>query len=309
MRPGLVSVVIVNYNRRDDLRQALLSVRRQDYPDVETIVVDNVSTDGSREMVEKEFPEVQLVRSGENLGMAGYSVAFERAAGEFVFQMDNDSEIPDPTVLSEVVQRFRSGPDHLGIVATRVEEYNPASDDIEALRHRDARRGPLDLRMFHSGGVGFRRRAMDEVGGYNRDIFLYCSEIFLEMKFLAAGYSIYSYPEILMLHKGSPVARSNTFLYYHVRNRLWFFRRFGTPLQKLRYLPTMLVYDLGQSLWKRSPGVYFRGVREGLGRMPESVRGLARSDRPAFVLRVDEYGRIFKPTTLVRRVLQKVRGK
>jgi GT2 family glycosyltransferase len=306
--PGLVSVVIVNYNRRDDLRQALLSVRLQDYPHLELIVVDNVSTDGSREMIDSEFPEAQLIRSDQNLGMDGYSVGFRQAKGEFIFQMDNDSEIPDPTVLSQVVDRFQRGPEFLGVVATRVEEFRPGVNDVEELRQRDTRRGPLDLRAFHSGGVGFRRRALHEAGGYNRDIFLYCAEMFLEMSLLAAGYSLFTYPEILMLHKGSPVARSSSFLYYHVRNRLWFLRCFGTPMQRARYMPTMLLYDFSQALWKRSAGAYFRGVREGLGQLPGSLKRIVRSTRPDYVRRVDELGQIFRPLSLARRTITKLRG-
>jgi GT2 family glycosyltransferase len=53
---ALVSVVIVNYNRCDDLRAALHSLKRQDYPQVEIIVVDNASQDDSHAMLAAEFP-------------------------------------------------------------------------------------------------------------------------------------------------------------------------------------------------------------------------------------------------------------
>ena len=58
----LVSVVIVNYNRIDDLRQALESIRTQDYSPYEVIVLDNASTDRSMEMLKNEFPEVKTIR-------------------------------------------------------------------------------------------------------------------------------------------------------------------------------------------------------------------------------------------------------
>src|SRR4051812_47293068 len=90
-----VTVVIVNYNRRDDLRSALRSVLDQDYPDFSVIVVDNASNDGSLDMLTSEFPSVELIPLNENTGMDGYSIGFARAAGPFIFQMDNDSEMPD----------------------------------------------------------------------------------------------------------------------------------------------------------------------------------------------------------------------
>ena len=108
-----ITVVIANFNRCADLREALASVRRQDYPRVATVVVDNASTDGSQEMLAAEFPEVETVALDENRGMAGYSIGFERAESELLFQMDNDSLMPDPQVLSEVVRRFEQGPPEL----------------------------------------------------------------------------------------------------------------------------------------------------------------------------------------------------
>ena len=307
-RPELISVVIVNYNRRDDLREALRSVRAQDYPNIETIVVDNASHDGSRGMIAAEFPEVRLIASDQNLGMDGYSVGFRAALGPYVFQMDNDSELPDPTVLSQVVECFRRGPERLGVVATRIEEYRRGIDDIEELRGRTSLRGPFPSGGFHSGGVGFRRSALDEVGYYNRDVFLYCAEMFVQMQFLAGGYSILYYPEILVLHKFSPVARSERFLYYHVRNRCWFMRLFATPAQRLRFLPPMLLYDLGQAFAKRLPGTYLRAVWEGLGPIPKSLKPL-RSTNADFVAGVNEIGRIFRPGNLLRRIKRQLAGR
>jgi GT2 family glycosyltransferase len=303
----LVSVVIVNYNRRDDLRTALRSVQRQDYPRVEMIVVDNVSTDGSREMLRAEFPEVKLIASEENLGMDGYSVGFREARGEYVFQMDNDSEMPDTNVLSEVVRRFREGPPTLGVVATRVEDVRPG-DDVEAFRRRDLRRGPVNKRQFHSGGVGFRRSMLDQVGYYNRDVFLYGAEMFVEIKFLAAGYQVLYYPEILMLHRYSLSSRSSRFFYYSARNRYWYIRCHASPWQRVRHLPSMLLYDLGQSIWKRRPGAYFKAIWEGFGPLPESLRRTPRSDQPDYVARIDEVAADFSFRRMFRNVLARVRG-
>jgi len=68
MAPPDVSVVVVNWNTEDLLRECLLSVRAHLGSACETIVVDNASVDGSAEMVAGEFPEVHLIRNSENLG-------------------------------------------------------------------------------------------------------------------------------------------------------------------------------------------------------------------------------------------------
>ena len=66
-----VALVIPNLDGEKMLRASLESLAGQDYRDFETVVVDNGSADGSAAMVEKEFPGVQLMRLGRNLGFAG----------------------------------------------------------------------------------------------------------------------------------------------------------------------------------------------------------------------------------------------
>lgn len=298
----LISVVVVNYNRRDDLREAMLSVREQDYPRVEILVVDNGSSDGSAEMLAEEFPEVELIALDENLGMAGYSVGFEKAAGELVFQMDNDSLIPDAGVLTEVARRFAAGPEDLAVVACRVEEYRASSDEPVELRARDDRIGPIDTGGFHSGGVGFRRAHLRAAGGYHREVFLYGSELFLQMKILERGFRIHFFPEILMLHKSSGVARSSAGVYFELRNRYWFMRRFARRGQQVRYLPFMILYDLVYSLARRRPGAFFRALKDGFATIPGELGQPLRSARPQFVRKVDEVGRRFGLAALVRSI-------
>ncbi len=300
-----VTVVITNFNRRDDLRLAIASIERQDYPHREIIVVDNISTDGSREMLRHEHPDVELIALDENLGMAGYSVGFERARGEIIFQMDNDSQMPDTTVLSQVVERFAEGSDQLAAVACRVEEYDLESDDIEALRAKDLRRGPIDSGGFHSGGVAFRRSLIAQTGYYHRSVFLYGSELFVEMKLLAQGFDVHFFPEILMLHKSSKVARSGRGLYFELRNRYWFLRRFGNLSHKLRFFPLMMLHDLFFAIFKRSFGTYVQALRDGFGAMPLDL-GPLPSKQPRFQRRLEEFGHWFGPVALCRRIWQRI---
>jgi GT2 family glycosyltransferase len=297
MSEPLISVVIANYNRRDDLAAALASVEAQRYPRVETIVVDNASTDGSRTMLARDFPEVKIVGLGENQGMAGYAAGFGHARGELLFQMDNDSLMPTPDVLTEVERRFADGPPTLAAVATRVEEFRPG-DDVETLRRRDERRGPIPTGGFHSGGVGFRRALLAEVGSYSRAVFLYGSELFVQMKLLARGWGVDFFPEILMLHKSSGTARTSRGLYYEVRNRLWFLRRFATRGQQARFLPRMLLHDALWAVAERRPGAVARAVVDGLRPLPAELRPPLRSPLPAFRAKVEEVGRTFglRPT-------------
>jgi GT2 family glycosyltransferase len=300
-RPS-ISVVITNFNRRDDLRQALLSVLTQRVKPEQVTVVDNASTDGSTAMLSDEFPNVQVLALSENTGMDGYTHGFQVCTGDIVFQMDNDAELPDSDVLSRVVEAFQAAPSDVAVIATRVEEYRPG-DDVGALRRRDVRSGPLADTGFHSGGVAFRRAALDEVGGYNRDVFLYGSELFLEMKLLAAGYRIVFHPEILVLHKSSGTARSTRGVYYEVRNRYWFMRSFASGRQLRRFLPAMILHDAIYGTWKIGLGAAFRALWDGFGRLPESLVVPLHSANRDFVRKVDRVGEEFRIGKLLPRIM------
>ncbi len=295
-----VSVVITNYNRCADLREALRSVLEQDSPASEIIVVDNASSDGSREMLAREFPQVCVIALADNIGMDGYSVGFQQACGEFVFQMDNDSLMPTKDVLTQVVQRFDETEPSLAIVATRVEEYK-TTDTIEKVRKRDTRVGPLYTGGFHSGGVGFSRNALEKMGGYNREVFLYGSELFLQMKFLAAGQAIAFFPEILMLHKSSGVARSERGLYFEIRNRYWFMRCFATEKQQRHYFPSMIIHDMVYALGKGKPFAFWRAYRDGFGALPASLTPIHSTEKQ-FVAKVHEIGSDFGFASLGQRI-------
>ncbi|MFM1823826.1 MAG: hypothetical protein RI967_2092, partial [Planctomycetota bacterium] len=88
-----VSVVIVSFNTRDLLREAIASLPAAAAGrSFETIVVDNRSQDGSAEMVEREFPGATVVRAERNLGFAGANnLAFRRARGRFVYCLNPDT--------------------------------------------------------------------------------------------------------------------------------------------------------------------------------------------------------------------------
>ena len=108
--PGLVSVIVVNWNRRELLRQCLLSLLGQRNATLEIIVVDNGSSDGSVEMVSLEFPAVIVIRNSQNRGFcAANNQGIARASGEFVALLNNDAEA-DPLWAHSLQRIFQGSP-------------------------------------------------------------------------------------------------------------------------------------------------------------------------------------------------------
>ena len=103
-----LSVIIVNYNVRPFLENALASLRKAARNlDVETFVVDNASTDGSVEMVRNVFPEVKLLANERNTGFgAANNQAARCARGEYLLLLNPDTIIQEDTL--DVMVHFSS---------------------------------------------------------------------------------------------------------------------------------------------------------------------------------------------------------
>lgn len=110
-----VSVVVPTYNRRALLRETLAALSRQDYREYEVIVVDDGSVDGTREVVQREFPEAHYVRLDRNRGCAAARNAGVQAArGEIVAFTDDDC-VPPPDWLSRLAEGHVNHPEVVGV--------------------------------------------------------------------------------------------------------------------------------------------------------------------------------------------------
>src|ERR671932_631933 len=87
-----VTIVFLVHNRREELRTSLRQMLAE--PDVEVIVVDNASQDGSAQMVREEFPEARVIERADNIGVAGWNDGFAVARGDWVLALDDDCYLP-----------------------------------------------------------------------------------------------------------------------------------------------------------------------------------------------------------------------
>jgi GT2 family glycosyltransferase len=115
----LFSVVIPNWNGAHYLPACLDTLREQTYPNVEIIVADNASTDGSLDLLRDQYPDVRIVALPENRGFTGACNAGMGAArGDYIALLNNDTEV-DPGWVVGVVGAFERHPE-AGIVASKM---------------------------------------------------------------------------------------------------------------------------------------------------------------------------------------------
>lgn len=224
-KPPCVSVIIVNWERKDDLKGCLESVLNQTFKDIELIVVDNHSTDGSIEMLREEYPAVKLIVMPDSSYGAceAFNIGFANAVGQFCLVLDNDALL-ESNWATNALREFGSDP-QLGCLAGRVLNYHTGRDwGFEIYGLNDAWH---EKEFFTSVFVGcsaiVRKDVLDKVGGYPPEYFLYWNELALGARIVNAGFKVKYVPDLVAYHKVAGSQRSRRGIYYGIRNGYWYF--------------------------------------------------------------------------------------
>jgi GT2 family glycosyltransferase len=126
----LVSIISINYNQAEVTCAMLASLRQLTYPNYEVLVVDNASPTEDPGIIAERFPEVQLIRSSENLGFAGgNNLAIRVAKGRYCLFLNNDTEVV-PHLLEPLVAAFERDA-RVGIVSPKIIYYGTENHLIQ----------------------------------------------------------------------------------------------------------------------------------------------------------------------------------
>jgi GT2 family glycosyltransferase len=263
MSQPLVSIVMLAWNRKDDVRESLTRIRQIDYSNLEVIVVDNASTDGTQEMVEAEFPEAKLLRMFKNIGIEAYNIGFENAKGEYLVIIDDDS-FPAPYAISRMVEKFKADP-RLGVLAFDVRNYYNYNDIKNELENADTNTSTAAvandyLMSFNGAGVGVRRELFKKIGYYPEEFFLYNNELDCAFKIWDAGYRIEFHADLVSYHKFSPKNRASWRApYFYTRNAFWLAWK-HYPVDMALKITMRLVYDCFYYSMEQNTFVYIKAM-------------------------------------------------
>jgi hypothetical protein len=230
-----VSIVIVSFNTREVLRDCLRSIERESEGlRVEVLVVDNDSSDGSAQMLREEFPGVCLIESKINLGFGpANNVALQVARGRYLVLLNSDAFL-GPGALRIAVDRMDKAP-KVGLAGARLIgrdlSWQPSARMFPnlltdffvfaglAYRYPKSRIfGSFDRTWANPmlaaevdwvpGAFSIiRAEVLAKVGFFDPSFFLYSEEVDLCRRIRNAGYQIWYWPDIVVIHVGGESSR------------------------------------------------------------------------------------------------------
>ena len=280
------AIVIPNYNGIAYIADCLMSIREDTTVPDRIIVVDNGSTDGSDEVVRRDFPEVELIALSENTGFcggvnAGIDAA-RREGMDYVILLNNDTRIL-PGFTRGLIDAVTASRDIFSCQAMMLSMSDPeliddAGDLYCALgwafaRGKGQRRGGFEKRcdIFSScaGAAIYSMKILDEIGTFDERHFAYLEDTDIGWRAKIAGYRNVYAPEARVLHVGSASSGSiyNLFKVRNSsRNSIYLIGKNMPLLQILINLPLLIPGFAVKAVFfamRGYGGEYIRGIGRG----------------------------------------------
>lgn len=267
MKYPKVSVIIINWNGKRFLKDCLDSVLNQTYPNYEIILVDNGSIDGSVEFVEKNYPEVKLIKNEKNLGFAeGNNVGIRKALKnpkiEYVALLNNDMRV-DQKWLESLVDA------QADIAQSQILTSDGKISATGILYSRnglafDRRSTHYDKEPFGASGgaVLYKGEVLEDVGVntefFDKDFFCYSEDVDFSFRARLRGWKVKYAPQSIVYHKGSMTAgRESKFgIYFNHRNNVWVI---------VKNMPTKLLFKYFWKILLAQAGFVFLHLLRGHG--------------------------------------------
>ncbi len=274
-----IGTVVINFNSYDDLKKCLESLAVVEYENHIILCVDNGSTDGSRDKIVAEFPDLVHIDNGSNVGFgAGMNAGIRRALEmgcEYVFCFNSDTLVDDPKLFDELLAPFLENPS-MGVVGPT--EYDYSGKDVLFT-------GPTglhDQEMKVSGAAMFlSKRMLEAVGLYDETFFLGYEDQDLLKRAERLGFAARTTSKTRFMHRRAAITgkHARMMTYLEARNEVVYYARhwdLSTFLRRIvlgnmKRIPRKGLIHAEDG----RPDLFFalvRGVLSGISLMPRARR-------------------------------------
>jgi GT2 family glycosyltransferase len=202
---------------------------------LEVILVDNGSTDTSIDLTRRDFPEVDIIALGQNLGLTGaINRGIEQARGQIIVPLNNDTEVA-PGWAQALVDTLAAYPD-AGIVASKMllfderDKIHSAGDGFgtdgipinRGVWQKDEGQFDNDIYIFGGcgGAVAYRREMLQDIGLFDEDLFMYLEDVDLNWRAQLAGYRAVFASQAVVYHHLSATGGGVIASFYTGRNTI-----------------------------------------------------------------------------------------
>ena len=259
MERDLISIVILNYNGKDFLKNCIESIKKETKCRYEIIVIDNASPDNSGRENSLIFPDCKFILNSENVGVPeGLNIGIKNSKGEFIVLMNNDI-----TVTTNWLEKFFDAYKKYGIALYQpkfLKMKNPeildgTGDMINLFGFGFARaKGQFDNGSYDiieevsyaSGTCMFLpRKIIDDIGYFDNKLFAYHEELDYGWRARLYGYKSYYVPQSIIHHFGSANWGWTGQKFYFLERNRWHVLLKNYSWRTLsRLLPSLIVLEI-----------------------------------------------------------------
>jgi GT2 family glycosyltransferase len=292
-RTPQLTVAVLSYDGRHLLEVILPSLVAQRFRDFEVVVVDNGSTDGTEAWLRAQWPEIELIRLPQNVGVTpALNVCAGAGRGELVGLFNNDLEL-DPDCLGELVGALRANPS-AGWASTKLLNFQrrdviDGAGDVFTWSGTAGRRGhgerdvgqyddPCAIFGACGGAAVYRRSALQRVGPFDEDFFAYYEDVDWNLRAQLAGFDCRYVPTAIAYHMGSATTGGGAtdFAQYHMwRNAIWVLAKDLPAAALARHAPRLAVHqaaNLALAIKGRTVRLWLSAVIDALRGIPKMLR-------------------------------------
>ena len=281
-----ISVSIVNWNTKDELKMCLEDVLSQDCcNDCEIIVVDNASSDGSQQMIESDYNgKITFIKNSTNVGFgAGHNIAYSYSSGDYFFILNPDSRIPNQHTLKNMADFMDENPD-IGILGPKITnpdgslqfsartfprimagifrqtilgKWFPENSYVRnylmtSWPHNELR----DVDWMSGCALMIRKEMVEQIGLFDERYFMYVEDMDLCRRAHISNWRVVYYPMQSMIHKiGAASDKSaKAMIKQHHKSMLKYFIKYNSRSPKILLTPFVMlgIYIRMKSILKKA---------------------------------------------------------
>jgi len=255
------SVVALNWNGGKSIKLCIDSILKQTYKNLEIILVDNASTDGSYEFALKN-KRIKVVRNSENLGAAGgYNTGYANSTGKYVILISHDS-ILDKNCVKELVKGMEDDKT-LGCAegVCRHHDGKVYNSNLNVLFFNTPQNENVKKKAYPGLPVIIKKSCLDSYT--DSDYFFYGEDVYCGLMVNIKGYKCKRIMKAEVLHEGSPTVKRKPKFYRYLdeRNRWVNYFIFYEKRTIMRYFGHNIIFSLGRLLNGLRTGYFSSFVR------------------------------------------------